>query len=159
MSNMTGWTGRVLHIDLTTGKTAILNPAGAVYHRFIGGKGLAGYYLRPQVTLPWDHPDMPLLFFTGPLVGTVAPTSGRSTVMSRSPLTGTIADSSVGGRLGFQLKRAGWDGIIITGRAKSPRGIEIEEDRVRITDVDEDNLYGTRIESIRSKSKNGGGTE
>jgi aldehyde:ferredoxin oxidoreductase len=132
---MTGWTGKVLHIDLTSGETAILTPAEEVYHRFIGGKGLAGYYLRPHVTLPWDHPDMPLLFFTGPLVGTAAPTSGRSTVMSRSPLTGTIADSSVGGRLGFQLKRAGWDGIIITGRATAPRGIEIEEDQVRITDA------------------------
>jgi aldehyde:ferredoxin oxidoreductase len=135
MSGMTGWTGRVLHINLTTGITDILTPAPEMYRRFIGGKGLAGYYLRPRVTLPWDHPDMPLLLFTGPLVGTAAPTSGRATVMSRSPLTGTIADSSVGGRLGFQLKRAGWDGIIITGRAKSPCGIEIEEDRVRITDA------------------------
>lgn len=146
MTGMTGWTGRVLHINLTTGETAILTPAAEVYHRFIGGKGLAGYYLRPQVTLPWDHPDMQLLFFTGPLVGTAAPTSGRSTVMSRSPLTGTIADSSVGGRLGFQLKRAGWDGIIITGRAKSPRGIEIEEDRVRITDAS--GLWGRSTSEI-----------
>ena len=153
MSDMTGWTGRVLHIDLTTGKTAILNPAEAVYHRFIGGKGLAGYYLRPQVMLPWDHPDMPLLFFTGPLEGTAPPTSGRSTVMSRSPLTGTIADSSVGGRLGFQLKRAGWDGIIITGRAKSPRGIEIEEDRVRITDAS--GLWGRNTSEIFSAFADG----
>ncbi|MHB8790069.1 MAG: aldehyde ferredoxin oxidoreductase family protein [Desulfobulbaceae bacterium] len=132
---MTGWTGRVLHIDLTTGQTAVLTPPAEVYHRFIGGKGLAGYFLRPHVTLPWNHPDMPLLFFTGPLVGTAAPTSGRATIMSRSPLSGTIADSSVGGRLGFQLKRAGWDGIIITGRAAFPCGIEIEEDAVRITDA------------------------
>ena len=130
--SMTGWTGRILHIDLTTRETAVITPAPEVYHRFIGGKGLAGYYLRPHVTLPWGHPDMPLLLFTGPLVGTAAPTSGRSTIMSRSPLTGTIADSSVGGRLGFQLKRAGWDGIIITGRSNAPCGIEIEEDTVRI---------------------------
>ncbi|MHB8810316.1 MAG: aldehyde ferredoxin oxidoreductase family protein [Desulfobulbaceae bacterium] len=143
---MTGWTGRVLHIDLTARATTVLTPAAEVYHRFIGGKGLAGYYLRPHVTLPWDHPDMPLLIFTGPLVGTAAPTSGRSTVMSRSPLTGTIADSSVGGRLGFQLKRAGWDGIIITGRSTAPCGIEIEEDRVRITDAA--GLWGWKTSEI-----------
>ena len=143
---MTGWTGRILHIDLTTRATTVLTPAAEVYHRFIGGKGLAGYYLRPHVTLPWDHPDMPLLIFTGPLVGTAAPTSGRATVMSRSPLTGTIADSSVGGRLGFQLKRAGWDGIIITGRSEAPCGIEIEEDRIRITDAS--HLWGRKTSEI-----------
>jgi len=135
MNKMTGWTGRVLHIDLTSGETTVLAPPEELYLRFIGGRGLAGSFLRPQVKLPWDHPDMPLLLFTGPLVGTAAPTSGRSTVMSRSPLTGTIADSSVGGRLGFQLKRAGWDGIIITGKAQTPSGIEIEEERIRITNA------------------------
>ncbi|MFZ5796998.1 MAG: aldehyde ferredoxin oxidoreductase family protein [Thermodesulfobacteriota bacterium] len=143
---MTGWTGRVLHIDLTTGETKILNPEPGTYSRFIGGKGLAGYFLRPRITLPWNHPDMPLLLFTGPLVGTAAPTSGRSTVMSRSPLTGTVADSSVGGRLGFQLKRAGWDGIIITGQAGSPVGIEIEEDRVRIADAGQ--LWGKNTSTV-----------
>lgn len=132
---MYGWTGKILLIDLTTGTTGVLRPDKSIYHRFIGGKGLAGHYLRPHITLPWDHPDMPLLIFTGPLVGTIAPTSGRSTVMSRSPLTGTVADCSVGGRLGFQLKRAGWDGIIITGKADSLCHIEIEDDTVHIGDA------------------------
>ena len=130
-----GWTGKVLRINLTTGATDILYPAREAYLKYIGGKGLAGHYLRPHIILPWNHPDMPILIFTGPLVGTAAPTSGRSTVMSRSPLTGTVADSSVGGRLGFQLKWAGWDGIIITGRSDVPRGIEIIDDRVSITDA------------------------
>ena len=151
--SMTGWTGRILRINLTTGETTVLTPDPALYHHFIGGKGLAGYYLRPQVTLPWDHPDMPLLLFTGPLVGTAAPTSGRATVMSRSPLTGAIADSSVGGRLGFQLKRAGWDGIIITGQAPSPRGIEIEEDEVRI--IDATDLWGKNTSAIFDRFADG----
>jgi len=137
---MKGWTGRILHIDLAGREWHTVCPPPEVYRKFIGGKGLAGYFLRPHATLPWDHPDMPLLIVTGPLVGTAAPTSGRTTVMSRSPLTGTVADSSVGGRLGFQLKRAGWDGILITGRASLPCGIEIEEDSVRIVDSPE--LWG-----------------
>ncbi|MFA5718403.1 MAG: aldehyde ferredoxin oxidoreductase family protein [Desulfobulbaceae bacterium] len=130
-----GWTGKVIKVDLTAGTISTLRPSAELYRKFIGGKGLAGHFLRPCITLPWDHPDMPILLFTGPLVGTAAPTSGRSTVMSRSPLTGTVADCSVGGRLGFQLKRAGWDGIIITGRSPFPRGLEIDNDAVRLVDA------------------------
>ena len=130
-----GWTGKILRIDLSAGKTDVLRPDKEIYRKFIGGKGMAGHFLRPHVTLPWNHPDMPLLLFTGPLVGTIAPTSGRSTVMSRSPLTGTIADCSVGGRLGFQLKRAGWDGIIITGKSNSLCSIEVENNNVHIRDA------------------------
>lgn len=130
-----GWTGKILHIDLSSGESDTLRPDVEIYHKFIGGKGMAGHFLRPYATLPWNHPDMPLLLFTGPLVGTIAPTSGRSTVMSRSPLTGTVADCSVGGRLGFQLKRAGWDGIIITGKANNLCSIEIEDSKVHIHDA------------------------
>lgn len=130
-----GWTGKILRIDLSSGELETVRPDKETYRTFIGGKGMAGHFLRPHVTLPWDHPDMPLLLFTGPLVGTIAPTSGRSTIMSRSPLTGTVADCSVGGRLGFQLKRAGWDGIIITGKADALCSIEIEDDNIRIDDA------------------------
>ena len=130
-----GWTGKILYIDLSSQTTEIIQPAKEIYTKFIGGKGLAGYFLRPHITLPWNHPDMPLLIFTGPLVGTVAPTSGRSTVMSRSPLTGTIGDCSVGGRLSFQLKRAGWDGIIITGKSDQLCSIEIEDELIRFHDA------------------------
>jgi aldehyde:ferredoxin oxidoreductase len=141
-----GWTGKVLRLDLGTGQSGTLRPPLELYRTFLGGKGLAGFFLHPFITLPWDHADMPLLFFAGPLVGTIAPTSGRSTVMSRSPLTGAVADSSVGGRLGFQLKRAGWDGIIISGRSPRPCGIEIEDDRVRI--VPADALWGSGTEAV-----------
>jgi len=144
-----GWTGKILHINLDSGAIDVLKPETEIYHKYIGGKGLAGYYLRPQVTLPWNHPQMPLLVFTGPLVGTAAPTSGRSTIMSRSPLTGTIADTSVGGRLGFQLKRAGWDGIIITGQSKTPCGIEIKDDKVQIVDASE--LWGKDTSAVFSE--------
>jgi aldehyde:ferredoxin oxidoreductase len=148
-SSKGGWSGKILHIDLGTAQIVTLRPSMDLYHSVIGGKGLAGFFLRPHITLPWDHPAMPLLFFTGPLVGTIAPTSGRSTVMSRSPLTGTLADSSVGGRLGFQLKRAGWDGIIITGRSERPCGIEIEDDKVSI--VKADFLWGSGTEAVFAK--------
>ena len=152
-SSFYGWTGKIAHINLSTSKVDVLQPSLELYKKFIGGKGMAGYFLRPHVTLPWDHPDMPVLIFTGPLVGTAAPTSGRATIMSRSPLTGTIGDTSVGGRLGFQLKRAGWDGIIITGLAASPCGIEIVDDTIRI--VDASSLWGSEADAVFAELADG----
>jgi len=148
LTSPNGWTGKILHIDLDRSTIDIIRPAAEIYHKYLGGKGLAGYFLSPKVTLPWNHRRMPLLVFTGPLVGTAAPTSGRSTIMSRSPLTGTIADTSVGGRLGFQLKRAGWDGIIITGQSETPCGIEIVDDTIQIVDAGE--LWGQDTATIFS---------
>lgn len=150
---LTGWTGKILQINLTDSTYNAIHPTNEVYQTFIGGKGLAGHFLRPDVTLPWNHPGMPILLCTGPLVGTAAPTSGRSTVMSRSPLTGTIADSSVGGRLGFQMKRAGWDGIIITGSSDTPCGISIENDTVRI--IDASKWWGKTTEDIFTEFDDG----
>ncbi len=132
---MNGWTGKILALDLTKQHHRVITPPEALYHRFVGGKGLAGHYLREQMGLAWDDPLMPLLFFAGPLVGTKAPTSGRMTVMSRSPLTGTVGDTSVGGGLGTQLKRAGWDGVIVTGRAADWTGVEIDNGTVRFCDA------------------------
>jgi aldehyde:ferredoxin oxidoreductase len=151
---MKGWTGKILEVDLSSREMRTLRPPAELYHRFIGGKGLAGVYIRPHVTLPWDHPDMPILLFTGPLVGTAAPTSGRATVMSRSPLTGAVADCSVGGRLGFQLKRAGWDGIIITGRADAPCALIVENDTVRI--VDASPWWGVTTDAVFREFGDGG---
>ena len=109
---------------------------------------MAGYYLSDHVTRGWDDPEMPLLIFTGPLVGTAAPTSGRMTVMSRSPLTGTVGDASVGGKFGTELKKAGWDGIIITGKSPQLAGIEIRDEAVRF--VDASALKGASISDIHA---------
>ncbi len=129
---MHGWTGRILHIDLSKGTHRVEEPAPEFYERWIGGKGMAGFYLRDRITLPWNDPEMPLLFFAGPLVGTPSPTAGRWTIASRSPLTGTVCDTSVGGQFGFQLKRAGWDGIVITGKASELVGLVIRDGEVEI---------------------------
>lgn len=132
-----------MSIDLDSGIIEEFNPPLDLYRKFIGGKGFAGYYLRPLVTEPWDSPAMPLLFFTGPLVNTLAPTSGRMTIMSRSPLSGTIGDTSVGGKLGTEIKRAGFDGIIIRGRCGSWSGIVINGRSVKIVDAAEVAGLGT----------------
>ncbi|MBU1121765.1 MAG: aldehyde ferredoxin oxidoreductase family protein [Candidatus Omnitrophota bacterium] len=140
---MYGWTGKILHINLTEKKYTVENPSIDVYKKYIGGRGLAGYYLGDFIKEAYDAAVMPLLFFTGPLVGTSSPTSGRMTIMSKSPLTGTICDSSVGGSLGVQIKRAGFDGIVITGRAMSLCGIHISDSQIEI--VDAQSLKGKEV--------------
>jgi aldehyde:ferredoxin oxidoreductase len=146
---MTGWTGKILRIDLSKRRYEVETPEEGVYHDFIGGKGLAGYYLADHVTRSWDDPEMPLLLLTGPLVGTNAPTSGRMTVMSRSPLTGTVGDASVGGKFGTDLKKAGWDGVIVTGRAETLTGIELEEDQIRF--VEASDLAGRCLSDLEQR--------
>lgn len=130
-----GWTGKVLHIDLTRRSARTEHPSPETYRTVIGGKGLAGHYLRPHCTLAWDDPAMPVLVFAGPLNATVAPTSGRCCIMSRSPLTGAVGDSSVGGKLATELKRAGWDGVVITGRANALVGIHISDGQVSFEEI------------------------
>ena len=128
---MFGWTGKILKINLTNKSFEILKPDKSVYHNYIGGKGLAGYFLRPHINKNWQDESMPLLFFTGPLNNTPTPTSGRMAIVSKSPLTDTVGDTSVGGKFATMLKKAGFDGIIITGKSESYVGIHIENNKIR----------------------------
>lgn len=133
---MYGWTGKILRIDLTHSSFTVEEPPASLYESYIGGTGLAGHYLRNFITLPYDHPDMPLLLFTGPLVGTKSPASGRMSIMSRSPQTGAVCDASVGGRFGTQIKKAGFDGVIITGASNAWRGVSINDGSVTFADAE-----------------------
>ena len=134
---MHGWTGKILQIDLSRRTWSVWRPEESFYHRYIGGKGICGQILHPYITREWDDPEMPLIFATGPLVDTPAPTSGRSTVASRSPLTGTVGDTSVGGKIGVQTKRAGWDAIVVTGSSGSWCGVVIKDETVEFQDATE----------------------
>lgn len=143
---MYGWTGNILHINLTLRDFHVETPGIDFYKKFIGGKGMGGYYLRQRATLPYDHPDMGIALFTGPLVATIAPTSGRAHLVSKSPLTGLVGDASVGGKLATQLKRAGWDGMVITGKSPYPIGIKISNDQVTFCRCD--HLWGQDTQKV-----------
>ncbi len=129
---MHGWTGKILKVNLTDKTTEELRLPPDVYLRNIGGKGLSGELLFEHFRHSWDDPQMPLAFMTGPLNNTSSPTSGRMTVMSRSPLTGAVCDASVGGKMGTVLKRAGYDGIVVTGKSLDWCGLSISETGVSI---------------------------
>ncbi|RKZ07875.1 aldehyde ferredoxin oxidoreductase [Candidatus Fermentibacteria bacterium] len=129
-----GW-GRILFVDLSSGDHRFEDLDPDVSSFWIGGKGLAGYFLFPEMTRSPNDPAMPLIFMAGPLTGTLTPASGRICVMSKSPLTGAIGDCSVGGGFGWQLKKAGISGIVITGRSRRLSGIEISNGDVSIEDA------------------------
>ncbi len=133
---MNGWCGKIARIDLERKTVQEEKPESVLYRNFIGGRGLAGHYMAKEITRAWDDPQMPLLFFTGPLGGTDVPSSGHMTIMSRSPLTGTVGDADAGGGLATALKQAGWDGLIITGKHAKLCGIEIVDDRVTLTNAE-----------------------
>jgi aldehyde:ferredoxin oxidoreductase len=143
---MDGWTGIIALIDLTRHRIRTLTLPPETYAAHIGGRGLGGLFLRPAATLAWDHENMPVCLFTGPLTATIAPTSGRCHIISRSPLTGLVGDASVGGNLGVQLKRAGWDGLVITGKSDAPVGIEIQDDQITL--VPATHLWGMPTDTL-----------
>jgi len=153
---MYGWRGKILKINLSDRAWNIESEDPEILKQFIGGRGLSGYFIREKITLDWNHPDMPLLFFSGPLVDTRSPTSGRMTVLSRSPLTGAMGDSSVGGSFATQLKKAGYDGIVITGKSDTLCGIEIIDQTIQI--VDASHLLDREIGYVQSILKGKGAT-
>ncbi|MFA5352743.1 MAG: aldehyde ferredoxin oxidoreductase family protein [Thermodesulfovibrionales bacterium] len=143
---MFGYTGKCIRIDLSSGEVAIDTTPEGLCQSFLGGRGMGVSLISDRISLDFTSPEMPLIFATGPLVGTIAPTSGRMSIVSRSPLTGTVFDCSVGGRFGTELKKAGYDFIEVTGIAERPVFIDIDDDRVTI--MDGSSLWGMNIPEV-----------
>lgn len=130
--SMNGWNGTILRVDLTTGTSNVEKISRPLLEEYLGGRGLSVRLMRDHYHLDPFDPSMPLIFAVGPLCGTPAPTSARVSVVSRSPLTGTIYDCSAGGRFAWRLKAAGLDALFITGRSPSPVIVAIAPGRVEI---------------------------
>ncbi|MGD2206136.1 MAG: aldehyde ferredoxin oxidoreductase family protein [Anaerolineae bacterium] len=117
-----GTHGKILHVDLTSGETRVERPVEDVYRLLVGGRALVAYLLLrdlPQNTDPFS-PDNLLIFAPGVMQGTNFPGAGRHGVGGKSPLTGALGSSEVGGWWGHEFKRAGFDALVIRGRAESP---------------------------------------
>ena len=137
---MHSWHGKALHVDLSARKTRTEGLSEEFLAKHIGGRGLGIEMMKDHFKLDPYDPRMPMIFAVGPLCGTPAPASSRMSVVSRSPLTGTITDSSVGGTFPIKLKAAGYDCIVVTGKADGPVYLAIKDDDVRIKDAS--NLWG-----------------
>jgi aldehyde:ferredoxin oxidoreductase len=132
---MFAWYGRMLVVDLSSGTTRVEALPEDLLHEWLGGRGLGVHLLNDHITGdPFDE-QMPLVFSVGPLCGTLAPTSSRMSLVTRSPLTGTVFDSSVGGHFPLKLKQAGYDALSITGRAPTPVYLEVLEGQVTVRDA------------------------
>lgn len=131
---MAGFAFRVLHIDLTTGKAETHATQPEVLRAYLGGASLAAYLLYPELTAGLDPlgPQAPLVFMTGPLTGTAGPAVSRTMVCARSPATGLWGESNFGGFFGAELRRAGADGLLITGRAPEPVYVWLNEGAVSL---------------------------
>ncbi|MHC4117276.1 MAG: aldehyde ferredoxin oxidoreductase family protein [Planctomycetota bacterium] len=134
---MAGYTGQFLRINLSTGQIDKETLDMELATKFIGGRGLASYFLTQEVDPDVEalDPANKLIIATGPLSGSRAPTGGRYMVVTKSPLSGTIASSNSGGFWGTELKRAGYDMIILEGKADKPCYIHIADDSVEIKDA------------------------
>jgi aldehyde:ferredoxin oxidoreductase len=133
---MNGWTGKIVKVDLSRGTRESVDVGDSARRRYLGGRGLGVRLYADLCPVPKDPlaKENALLFLTGPLTGTLM-TSGRTQVVSRSPLTGTICDSSSGGNFGAALKGAGIDGLVIQGRAPGPVYLRVHEGEVEVRDA------------------------
>jgi aldehyde:ferredoxin oxidoreductase len=125
---------RILNVNLTTGQISTEEVSRRDLVRFLGGRGLAAKMLYERVPADIDPlgPENVLIWSTGTLSGTSAPSSGRTSVTCKGPATGLYLKVSVGGHLGAELKYAGYDYLVISGRAPHPVYLWIDDDRVEI---------------------------
>jgi aldehyde:ferredoxin oxidoreductase len=134
-----GYSGTILQVDLSQGKIESTPIAEKLAENFIGGVGIAAAVIDEGPLADLDPLDVrnALVFMTGPLTGTPVPWSGRHCVAAISPLTGVWGESYAGGTWGTELKRAGFDGIVITGRAEHPVYLKIINQSVAIEDAED----------------------
>lgn len=132
-----GFWDKILHVNLTDRTTWVERPGEAFFRRYGGGRGIIAHYLLKDVPKDADPlgPDNLLIFAPGVLTGAPVPGAGRHSVGAKSPLTGGFGESEAGGFWGAELKRAGWDAIIVHGVAATPVYLWINEDQVEFRDA------------------------
>ncbi|MBQ9453614.1 MAG: hypothetical protein IJU65_10035 [Desulfovibrio sp.] len=136
MAHKGGNFGKILDIDLTSGKVNTKTFDETLARKFLGGTGLATYYLYTEVPKGTDpmSPGNILIFASGPLCGTECP-GNRLSVNFKSPISGGLGNAYVGGGVSSELKFAGWDMVIIRGKAPKLSYIYVHDDKVEIRDA------------------------
>jgi aldehyde:ferredoxin oxidoreductase len=132
-----GHTGKILHVELTSGTVEIEEPEEAFYRKYVGGSAMGAYYLLKNTPAGADPlgPENTLCLMIGPVTG--APVSGQSrlAVTAKSPETGLVGDSQCGGFWPAELKFAGFDGIVVRGRAKAPAYLWVHDGEAELRDA------------------------
>jgi aldehyde:ferredoxin oxidoreductase len=140
---MHGYTGKILKVDLTKGKIDIEEPDELFYRKYLGGNGFVAYYLLKEMPVGADPlgPDNLLILAAGPITGVPIAGSGRSAVGGKSPLTGGYGESDVGGYFGAEMRRAGFDAVVVTGKSEEPIYLWLHDGKAELRPAD--HLWGT----------------
>ena len=144
---------RILRVDLTSGTTQVTPLPAQVMPLILGGKGLGAWLLYTEQPAGVDplSAENRMIFHTGPLTGTTAPTAGRFGLTTKSPATGTYFDAYCGGYWGNMLKYAGYDAMVVTGAAQDPVMLVIDGERVEIRPAKD--LWGKTVSQATEKIK------
>lgn len=140
-----GYNGKILRVDLTSGKISIEEPEENIYRRYLGGTGIGVYYLLKELK-PGVDPlgaENKLIFASGLITGAPIGGTARNAIVTKSPMSNGINTSEAGGYWGAELKRAGFDAVIIEGRAAKPVYLWIEDGRAEIKDAS--HLWGKSV--------------
>jgi len=134
-----GYMGKILWVDLSDGTFKEVELPDEIYRQYIGGYGLATKLIYENMPAKTDAlgPDAIVGFFPGLLTGSVGPLTGRFMVAGKSPLTSTWGDANCGGQFGAEIKKCGYDGILIKGAAKTPKYVTIIDNDMKILDANE----------------------
>jgi aldehyde:ferredoxin oxidoreductase len=132
-----GYTGKILHVDLSRQKIAIEEKDEAFYRSYLGGRGIGYHYLMQEVAAGIDPfaPGNILILATGVMTGAPLPAACRFTAVGKSPLTGTAGESEAAGFFGPELKMAGFDAVVFRGRAPKPVYLWVSGGRAEIKDA------------------------
>ena len=142
---MFGYNGKILRINLTNRRHSVEEPSEDYYKHYLGGRGIIIHTLLTEVSAGIDPlgPDNKLVFALGPLTGTLIPGSGRNSVGAKSPLTGGFGEAEAGGFWGAELKRSGYDAIIVEGASSIPVYLWINHGEIEIREAG--HLWGLEI--------------
>ncbi len=132
-----GYTGKILHVDLSKGKTSIEQPSEQFYRTYLGGSAMGIYYLFKNTPAGADPlgPENTLTMMISPTTGVSISGQSRMTATAKSPLSGLIGDSQVGGFFPAELKFAGFDGVVFTGKSPKPVYLWVHDGEAELRDA------------------------
>lgn len=136
MTTMNGYAGKILRVDLSSGRTWTEPLSQPLVDQYVGGRGFAAriIYDETRGVAPLG-PDNRLVFASGPFAGVYLPAGGKLTIAAKSPATGLYGDANIGGHIAAELKYAGYDAIVFQGAAERPVYLFVDDDRVEIRDA------------------------
>jgi len=142
---MYGYSGRILHVNLSDGKIRVETPDERFYRRYLGGWGFIAYYLLKELKPKVDplSPENKLIIALGPVTGVPIAGSGRNAIGAKSPLTEGFGASEGGGFFGAELKKAGFDCIVVEGKSEDPVYLWIHDGEAELRDAK--HLWGMHI--------------